>query len=703
MKIYCISLLAYFIVFINTQQPKEATNDLSLCWNITDVDIITIYGENLTNSSSAQFLLPNNFSAIDANSTIEIINYESNVCMTTLINSCNDTSILNIISELNITNSQVGSLCDSENVTTNEPIIEAQSQFHTSISMINQSDIICTLSCRSNSTCETNGTLTWFTLPNTEVHNETITFNMNEKDKKIILPDEIWLQYLNQHVYCSFTSENETVQSENYYLGLIIVVNDLIIKDKQNGALTLKEDNITGLTFHAVSNVPLKCEENIKDCDIKLYVESNEDFFSVESENECYSSLNSNKGITKLIIRPGVYVENVFSDHQTFILTIKTISFGLINNLTLSLPQLKLTYIPMNRPLYNGGSCYNDPHCTTNDGQPFEFQYIDGEFLMYENKELQFRVHLISHPCVPGCKFCNYCIKEIYIQSIDDLVGFDIDKTPNLFYRDLNGTKESLPLLWSGNRASLPKSTLFSIYQDSYQYNIFSHYGTAVRIAKQGYFFQITPSKLDFGKVNGLLGNYNSIKNDDFGSGTNLTEFFMQFNAETNKLPQLSKGEFYNFTQQSKEQKYCRCILSENGSFEKKCENGPMKTKKAQKPSIRSFSRLTTRQIEITNQDLIDVLQFNKSRLETPVTPTQSNVSNCGIISSDLILKECERQGVINVTKLVEDCEIDFKSTNLTIWAQYYIETRRGWCKTSKTFNDHLILSVINQLIHFRL
>jgi hypothetical protein len=43
-----------------------------------------------------------------------------------------------------------------------------------------------------------------------------------------------------------------------------------------------------------------------------------------------------------------------------------------------------------------------------------------------------------------------------------------------------------------------------------------SHYGTTVRIAIYGSFFQITPSKLDFNKTSGIFGNYNGDSSDDF-------------------------------------------------------------------------------------------------------------------------------------------------------------------------------------------
>jgi hypothetical protein len=684
MKILLFSLLAYLAVNINTQQ-ETFDYDSTLCWNETSDGIITIYAENASNDTLVQYWLSNNFSISEANTTFEIISYDFNVCTTFLIGFCNDTSALIVLNELNTTSSLIGNKCEIGN----ETIIENQTPFQTFISLFNDSDIVCTVKCRNDSMCEANGTLSWFTSLNTEIYNETLLFGLNDKEKKSILPDEIWLQYLNKHIYCSFAGENDTAHSGKYYLGLVIEVNNSTIENSQNIDLTLREDEIKGLKIYSYSNVPLKCKENTTDCEIKLFVEPNDEYFSIESQNKCFSSLNSKNAIAYFTIRPGVYIENVFLESRKIPVLIKAISFGLINNLTFSLPPLQIRYIPQNRPFYRGGSCYNDPHCTTNDGLPFEFQYFDGEYLMYENKELQFRVHLVSHPCVPGCEWCNYCIKEIYIQSIDDLVGFDIESTPKLFYRDLSGTKVALPLIWSNNQASLPKETLFSIYQDSYQYNIFSHYGTAVRIAKQGYFFQITPSKLDFVKVNGVFGNYNSKREDDFGNFKNMTEFFMNFNVDSKNLPKLSDGQYYNFTKQKNEQKYCSCILKEDGNFEENCENGPMKTKKTLKPSgqgtpVRS-KRTIIDQSGISNQDLLDVLKFNKSNFETQVPLVQSNVSNCNIISNDSILKECGQKGVINVTKLVEDCEIDFKSTNLTIWAEYYVKTRRGWCKTSKS------------------
>ena len=80
------------------------------------------------------------------------------------------------------------------------------------------------------------------------------------------------------------------------------------------------------------------------------------------------------------------------------------------------------------------------------------------------------KVHLVSQPCVPGCSRCNYCIKQIFIQSVDDFVSFDNLRIPKLMYTDVN-TKKTQALLWNNSIALIPKtSTVFSVLDDGYFY-----------------------------------------------------------------------------------------------------------------------------------------------------------------------------------------------------------------------------------------
>jgi hypothetical protein len=90
---------------------------------------------------------------------------------------------------------------------------------------------------------------------------------------------------------------------------------------------------------------------------------------------------------------------------------------------------------------------------------------------MYENEHLQYRVHMISEPCWSGCTgYCIHCIRNVYVQSLDDFVSFDAKREPAFFYRDLSSTKkEKIPLVFKNNVAQLPKSTAFKITESDYE------------------------------------------------------------------------------------------------------------------------------------------------------------------------------------------------------------------------------------------
>lgn len=83
-------------------------------------------------------------------------------------------------------------------------------------------------------------------------------------------------------------------------------------------------------------------------------------------------------------------------------------------------------------------------------------------------------MHLISESCIKIKGFIfNYCIKGIYIQSIDDYVSFEINRIPALHYIDLSSANKTvLPLIWRDEIYTLPKSVSIQIKQDDYNYYV---------------------------------------------------------------------------------------------------------------------------------------------------------------------------------------------------------------------------------------
>ena len=122
---------------------------------------------------------------------------------------------------------------------------------------------------------------------------------------------------------------------------------------------------------------------------------------------------------------------------------------------------------------------------------------------------------MISEACKSLKYRHNFCIKTIYIQSKSDFVQYDIDT--NIQYMDLSASTRLLtPIVFTNNYASINKQNAITIYKDESQYNVICHSGTIVRIHKNGHSIYITPSKLDFGNVRGLLSNYDGDSSNDF-------------------------------------------------------------------------------------------------------------------------------------------------------------------------------------------
>lgn len=48
-----------------------------------------------------------------------------------------------------------------------------------------------------------------------------------------------------------------------------------------------------------------------------------------------------------------------------------------------------MEFLPKQRPLTQNAYCTDDPHCKTFDQNYFEFQYRDGEYVVYENTKSQ--------------------------------------------------------------------------------------------------------------------------------------------------------------------------------------------------------------------------------------------------------------------------------------------------------------------------
>jgi len=152
--------------------------------------------------------------------------------------------------------------------------------------------------------------------------------------------------------------------------------------------------------------------------------------------------------------------------------------------LNVSLPQIQVSFKPKPRPLTQNGYCTNDPHCKTFDQNYFEFQYKEGEFVIYENVETQLRIHLISKSCATLFAWSyNYCIYGIYIQSVDDYINYVINRAPALNYIDLSSTDKSIqPLIWRDQYYTFSKVGSIQVSQDESSYYVSFNYLFEIKV-----------------------------------------------------------------------------------------------------------------------------------------------------------------------------------------------------------------------------
>ena len=81
-------------------------------------------------------------------------------------------------------------------------------------------------------------------------------------------------------------------------------------------------------------------------------------------------------------------------------------------------------------------------------------------------------MQLVTESCkLLGLSKKNYCIKTIYIQSIDDVIIWDI--TAGLQYIDLSTSPiVKVPVVFNGDGATFSKSSAITLYKDGGQYHV---------------------------------------------------------------------------------------------------------------------------------------------------------------------------------------------------------------------------------------
>ena len=82
-------------------------------------------------------------------------------------------------------------------------------------------------------------------------------------------------------------------------------------------------------------------------------------------------------------------------------------------------------------------------------------------------------MHLLTQSCASlGLYPINFCIKQIFIQSVDQIIVFSIQKVYKLTYKLLSSQNASFkPITFDANNTAIfPDDTSFKLSADSYNY-----------------------------------------------------------------------------------------------------------------------------------------------------------------------------------------------------------------------------------------
>jgi RHS repeat-associated protein len=156
-------------------------------------------------------------------------------------------------------------------------------------------------------------------------------------------------------------------------------------------------------------------------------------------------------------------------------------------------------------PTTNSGT-YNDPHLQTLDGLGYDFQTV-GEFTLVKSTTDDFEIQTRQKPWGTSTS-----------ASANSAISVQIGGQRIAFYAN-----QAQPLLINGTAVTLADGSLYAVGQNlisrsGSQYSIITANNDLILIQDRGTFLNINLGLADNrqGKVVGLLGNDNNIKNDDF-------------------------------------------------------------------------------------------------------------------------------------------------------------------------------------------
>ncbi|CAF0919356.1 unnamed protein product, partial [Brachionus calyciflorus] len=582
----------------------------------------------------------------------------------------------------------------------------------------------CFVKCPKNVDCSRlNGTVIWY-VGLSEIIRTEMRYNQTTQDLYGYLNETSWSNYMNQDHSCEIIPEYRQVQSnlpfksQSQFIGIECEMPNQSAIDKSASTksryqVTLKEGNLQPAKLRCKLNLPVACKDHkVTDCDLKIWINyKNMSNYNRVVTKECIpqsngarscdacnkffkkesNSLSDDDRVKEWQINTNMETKNKNYKNEEYEVEIKTNNNSA--NLRdvykkLNLPTLNIKFAYQNRPLTKFASCYNDPHCRTFDGKAFELQQA-GEYQMYENTETQTRIHLINKLCSPGSR--PYCLNNVFIQSMHEIVKLDLEY--NLFYYTNLKTKSfDQPIIFRVGNA-LNSFDQLIITSSNYLIQVETGYGLTIKISGSYYWWiekfvytrmDINPSKSDFGITNGLFGNFNDNKNDDFIYLRNSinkgkeTDILNSFKADASTgIPSFLNNQYYSVDQVEIQDKYsyCQCLNTDPTqtvnseclpSLNEKAFNKPKnKNKRSAEPNL-DFEALATSPavLYVKKYGIHNIDKFKRKRQAETVP---ANVTNCKIDANFLPSAEYE-----------QNCIDDILNVPDTPWDLIYQEDKKS-------------------------
>ncbi|RNA14319.1 hypothetical protein BpHYR1_025745 [Brachionus plicatilis] len=572
----------------------------------------------------------------------------------------------------------------------------------------------CSFFCNDQDDCSSlKGSVKWFDSSNNLISISSVEYSESSNLLFSFLNESVWLNYLDNSVYCEFTFESllDTFKSNNYLIEFKCFIDEenqlssaRIIQDSYT--LIFNEGQTKTSRLSCYSTIPITCNDpSQSDCSLKFSLQYKNPLVNIDRVivKECSNkskdvvscnpddkslrpSKDWNQNGEEVVWDIGVSLEAKNRNFREEIYELEIVSNKDSSDLrpffkNFKIPSITVKFIPSRRSLNNYATCFNDPHCMTFDRKWFEF-HQPGEYQMYENVETETRIHLISIRCSPfNGNFPGwtppYCLYKIYLQYFYEILKIDVS-TNIITYSDLRRNILDEPLIFDDNNEIINELDSLIIKKVGYGLEITTGYGLVLRV--YGYVwlyrlyinrFDIIPAKGDRGNIDGLFYDWNGVWSNDLTklksgeSSSVLTEIFDSYQVAQNGIPSLEDSNYsFNETKIQLLHRFCSSLRINKltSTQNANCYNGRNQEFFEQRLGRRIRYLISQKTLPIFSKKLmIDLTpEYFMSELGPKKSRNTDNIQakneSCNKLGSNVDLNLTDQ---IDLESLKENCQLD--------------------------------------------